>query len=71
MKRFITLVCFMLQIVALSAQTRIGEFYYLPEVWYINTELDGSVTVRTYCEGKRRADAREQSRKNAVYVILF
>lgn len=71
MKRFITLVCCMFQLVALSAQTRIGEFYNLPEVRYMNTELDGSVTVRAYGEGKRRADAREQARKNAVYVILF
>ncbi len=53
------------------AQTRIGEHGVLPACQYLNTELDGSVTVRSYGEGKRRLDAREQARKNAVYAIVF
>jgi len=53
------------------AQTRIGEMSVLPECTYLNTELDGSLTVRSYGEGKRQKDAREQAKKNAVYAIVF
>lgn len=55
----------------LNAQTKMGERFNLPPVSFLNTELDGSITVRTYGEGKRRADAHEQARKNAVYVVMF
>lgn len=55
----------------IAAQTRIGELGVLPKTQYLNTELDGSITVRSYGEGKRDKDAREQARKNAVYTILF
>ena len=53
------------------AQTRIGEKSVLPTCQYLNTELDGSITVRSYGDGKRHKDAREQARKNAVYEIMF
>ncbi|MBQ8969328.1 MAG: hypothetical protein IJ064_06330 [Bacteroidaceae bacterium] len=54
-----------------TAQTRIGEKTILPACEYLNTELDGSLTVRSYGDGKRHKDAREQARKNAVYQIMF
>ena len=71
MKRLLLMALMVLGATTLSAQTRIGEKYNLPPVTYMNTELDGSITVRSYGEGKRKADAREQARKNAVYVIMF
>lgn len=55
----------------LNAQTKMGEKYNFPPVKYLNSELDGSITVRSYGEGKRKADARTQARKNAVYAIMF
>jgi len=71
MKRLFLMTMMVLGAITLSAQTRIGEVYNLPPVKYLNTELDGSITVRSYGEGKRKADARTQARKNAVYVIMF
>ncbi|MBE6334707.1 MAG: hypothetical protein E7071_07805 [Bacteroidales bacterium] len=37
----------------------------------VNVELDGSLTVRVSGEGRNRADAREQAKKNAVYNVIF
>ena len=71
MKRLIIMALVALGATTLKAQTRMGETYNLPPVKYLNTELDGSITVRSYGEGKRKADAREQARKNAVYTIMF
>ncbi|MBO4611703.1 MAG: hypothetical protein J5671_00865 [Bacteroidaceae bacterium] len=71
MKRLLIMALMVLGATTLSAQTRVGEVYNLPPVKYLNTELDGSITVRSYGEGKRKADARTQARKNAVYVIMF
>ena len=55
----------------IQAQTRIGEQSVLPECQYLNTELDGSITVRSYGDGRNNKDAREQARKNAVFQIVF
>ncbi len=37
----------------------------------LNVEQDGSQTLRVWGEGRNRADAMEQAKKNAVYEILF
>lgn len=37
----------------------------------IGHELDGTLTIRSWGEGRNRADAREQAKKNAVYAVLF
>lgn len=37
----------------------------------LNTELDGSITVRVTGAGRNRLDAKEQARKNAVYNVIF
>lgn len=71
MKKLLFMALMLLTGTTLNAQTRVGEVYNLPEVTFLNTELDGSITVRSYGEGKRKSDAREQARKNAIYVILF
>lgn len=57
--------------VTLNAQSKMGQSYNFPPVKYLNSELDGSITVRSYGEGKRRADARTQARKNALYAVMF
>lgn len=61
----------MLAVQQTQAQTRIGEQSVLPTCQYLNTEMDGSITVRSYGDGKRHKDAREQARKNAIYQIVF
>ena len=38
---------------------------------YLNSEGDGSITVRAYGMGKTREDAIEQACKNAVRDVLF
>jgi hypothetical protein len=37
----------------------------------IGHELDGTLTIRAWGEGRNRADAREQAKKNAIYAVLF
>lgn len=37
----------------------------------IGKELDGSLTLRVWGEGRNRSDAKEQCKKNAVYEVLF
>ena len=44
---------------------------YKNTVRCLNTELDGSETLRITGFGRNRDDAREQAMKNAVWVVLF
>ncbi len=37
----------------------------------ISREQDGSMTLRVWGEGRNRADAKEQAKKNAVYAVIF
>ncbi len=45
--------------------------YYEAEPEFLNTEYDGSITLRTYGQGKNNRDAHTQAFKNAIYVVLF
>lgn len=45
--------------------------FYLNKCEFLNTELDGSMTLRAYGQGRNRIDARTQARKNAVYQVIF
>ena len=45
--------------------------FYSVRSEYMNSEGDGSVTVRAYGEGRYRGDALEQAHKNAVRDILL
>lgn len=48
-----------------------SEAFYSNKCEYLNTELDGSMTLRAYGQGRNRIDARHQARKNAVYQVIF
>ena len=37
----------------------------------MGSELDGSITLKTWGKGKNRADALEQARKEALNTVLF
>ena len=37
----------------------------------LGTEMDGSITVKAWGNGRNRADAIEQARKNAVSDVIF
>ena len=45
--------------------------YYPYDLVCVNSELDGSITVKAYGMGKNRRDAIEQAEKNAVHTVLF
>jgi len=46
-----------------------GNYTYRTEC--LGTEMDGSITVRAWGNGRNRADAIEQARKNAVNDVIF
>jgi len=46
-----------------------GNYTYRTEC--LGTELDGSLTVKAWGNGRNRADAIEQARKNAVNDVIF
>lgn len=54
-----------------NAQKHTTQAYYSHKCEYLNHELDGSITVRAYGQGRNRVDARVQARKNAVYQVIF
>lgn len=45
--------------------------YTSPETVIVNTEHDGTVTLRVWGKGSNKADAIEQAKKNAVYDVIF
>ena len=53
---------------ALFAQTG-GNYSF--EVECMESELDGTITVKSWGNGKDFADAKEQAQKNAVECVLF
>ena len=46
-----------------------GNYSYRTEC--LGSEMDGSVTVKAWGNGRNRSDAIEQARKNAVYDVIF
>jgi len=45
--------------------------FYTYETECVNTELDGSETLRAWGSGRNKTDAIEQAKKNAIRDILF
>lgn len=45
--------------------------YYKYEVLCINSEMDGSITVKAYGMGRTKKDAIEQAMKNALNTVMF
>ncbi|MBR1889304.1 MAG: hypothetical protein IJ816_01595 [Alloprevotella sp.] len=64
----IVLLCSLLMIGC--AKSSLGSFVSY-ETEYLNTENDGSLTLRAWGQGKGLSDAREQAQKNAVNDIIF
>lgn len=54
-----------------AAQRRSNIGYYTIEPECLGSELDGSVTLRSWGTGKNRFDAVDQAVKNAIYQVLF
>ena len=72
MKKFVVL---MLAFVAITmtanAQTSQKKVLYKNTIRVLNTELDGSLTLRVTGFGRNRDDAKEQAMKNAVWAVIF
>lgn len=69
MKRLsIILISFIVFTLPSCAQKKV---LYKNTVRCLNTELDGSETLRITGYGRNRDDAKEQAIKNAVYVVIF
>ncbi|RXR20608.1 hypothetical protein EQG63_01355 [Flavobacterium amnicola] len=70
MKIKLTLIVFFLVFVSANAQKKIaGNYIYKTEC--MGVELDGSVTLKAWGNGRNRADAVEQAKKNAVRDVIF
>ncbi len=54
----------------LSAQDKLGGNYVYETECY-GSELDGSITVKAWGNGRNQSDAVEQAKKNAVRDIIF
>lgn len=70
MKLKLTIIICFLALTSINAQKKIaGNYVYKTEC--MGVELDGSVTVKAWGNGRNRADAVEQAKKNAVRDIIF
>lgn len=72
MKKRILIIALISSMLFISCKTKsaIGA-NYSHEVECLGSELDGSVTLKSWGKGKNRADALEQARKEAVNAVLF
>ncbi len=70
MKLKLTVIICLLALTSINAQKKIaGNYIYKTECMGI--ELDGSVTLKAWGNGRNRADAVEQAKKNAVRDVIF
>jgi hypothetical protein len=59
-----------LLLVGCKTKSKIGA-NYTHEIECLGSELDGSVTLKSWGKGKNRNDALEQAKKEAINVVLF
>jgi hypothetical protein len=69
-KKQLLIVLFVLSIFCVRAQNNFGGNYSF-EIECMESELDGSITVKSWGNGKDFADAKDQAQKNAVECVLF
>lgn len=62
---------FMTVIALVSCTTTKPTAYMTYETQCLGVELDGSQTLLSWGEGKNKADAEEQAKKNAVRDVIF
>lgn len=69
MKKKLTLFLFLIASITFGQKKIAGNYQYKTEC--MGVELDGSVTLKAWGNGRNRADAVEQAKKNAVRDIIF
>ncbi len=67
---FIGAIFFLIFVSSCDPQKKIaGNYNYKTEC--LGIELDGSITVKSWGNGRNRLDAVEQAKKNAINDVLF
>lgn len=61
----------MMMAISCHCHTHSTQASYPTECEYLNNDLDGSITLRAYGQGRNRGDALAQARKNAVKQVIF
>lgn len=69
MKTKITLLFLLITTLSFGQKKIAGNYQYKTEC--MGVELDGSVTLKAWGNGRNRADAVEQAKKNAVRDVIF
>jgi hypothetical protein len=70
MKLKLTIIICLLTLTSINAQKKIaGNYIYKTEC--MGLELDGSMTLKTWGNGRNRFDAVAQAKKNAVRDVIF
>lgn len=67
MRSFIYFILFCIFSSSASSQ----EVYNRTSIRCLGVELDGSQTLRVLGYGRKRSDAKEQAKKNAVWAVVF
>ncbi len=71
MKSLIYLLPFCLLLLSRCKTSNDVSGFYAREIECMGSELDGSVTLKTWGRGKNKPDALEQAKKEAVNAVLF
>lgn len=71
MKKILFILTAAVMLVACKSQQVSMDAFYPTKCEYLNTEGDGSITVRAYGSGRNNIDAFAQARKNALHEVIF
>ncbi|MCM1452313.1 MAG: hypothetical protein NC102_08635 [Clostridium sp.] len=71
MKKLFIIMAAALSLALASCGTTKSTAYMTYETQCLGTERDGSQTLQAWGEGKNKADAEEQAKKNAVEDVIF
>ena len=71
MKRVVLLLAWTLAVLLASCGSVKTEAYYDLKTQCIGSELDGSITVRSFGRARTARDSYQQARKQAVYDVVF
>lgn len=69
-KLFILIMCCM-TMTAYAQKSRNISSFHEKDVECLGVELDGSQTLRVQGSGRKKEDAMEQAKKNAVWAVIF
>jgi hypothetical protein len=71
MKKILLIAIAAMMLVACKSHQVSMDAFYPTKCEYLNSEGDGSITVRAYGSGRNNVDAFAQARKNALQEVIF